>query len=292
MSILDRLALAQARYIKKPFLWAMRSTTITRALFTATVRLQNFVPRGIAQSVVNLGGVPGQKLGTGSGAVLCLHGGGFAIGSSSSHAPMAGQLAKELGRPVYVLDYRRVPEHPFPAALDDCVAAYRALLGQHNPSEIAITGDSAGGALCLSLLHVCARENLALPGAMVLMSPACDFRPQARAALVNGPADAILSKRWAMQTVTAYLGAGDGSDPLISPAAQDFAAAPPSLIHFARGEALTPQIETAAEMLRAAGAEVAVKAFDVAYHSFQIDGTPNAKISIRETAAFMDTHLK
>ncbi len=291
MSLLDRIALWKASNIRKPVMRAISSMPLLRVLYAVTIRSENFVPLGISQATDPLGGIPALRLGKGPGAILCLHGGGFATGSSTTHAPMAGQLAKAAGRPVWVPDYRLAPEHAFPAALDDCETAYRALLDRVPANQIALTGDSAGGALCLSLLHVCARKNLPLPGVMALMSPLADLRPDARHDLLTGPDDALLSKRWGLAAIAGYLDGRNGDDPLISPLAAPFSAAPPSLIHYAQGEALTPQIQAAAAALQASGAQVQLQAFDPAYHSFQIDGTPIARRSITQTAEFMNSHL-
>ncbi|GAA3007799.1 alpha/beta hydrolase [Actinokineospora diospyrosa] len=111
-----------------------------------------------------------------AGAVLYLHGGGFVFGSLRTHRHIAAALSQTSGLPVLLLDYRRAPEHPYPAAADDALAAFHWLLDQGYPADrIVIAGDSAGGHLVAGLLAALTRERTAMPGAALLFSPFLDL---------------------------------------------------------------------------------------------------------------------
>ncbi|GAB3437637.1 alpha/beta hydrolase [Actinophytocola sediminis] len=111
-----------------------------------------------------------------AGIILYLHGGGFAFGSRRTHRHFVAALSAATGRPAFLADYRRAPEHPFPAAADDVLAAYRWLLGAgYDPAEIVVMGDSAGGHLVACLLADLSRRRLPMPAAAVLFSPFLDL---------------------------------------------------------------------------------------------------------------------
>lgn len=126
-----------------------------------------------------LGGVPVLTIETGSAShnavVLWFHGGWYAIGSPRTSAGLSSDVARRIDAKVVSVDYRLAPEHPYPAALHDARAAYRALLGSGvDPQSIAIVGESAGGGLAVALLASLADDGLAQPAATVLLSPWSD----------------------------------------------------------------------------------------------------------------------
>lgn len=287
---LDRLALWEARFLKKPVLWAVRHAPVLRVLFAASTRATVRMPRKVAVTSRALGGVPGRRIwpgGASDGVLLYLHGGGFVIGGSVSHLPLAARLAQASGLTVWLPDYRLAPEHPFPAAPEDVLACYRALLETVPADKIAVAGDSAGGCLTLALLHQCAAEDLPMPGAIALLSPVGDLTLEAQAKIMDGPADALLSKAWGKWAIDGYLGAADRGDPRASPLRTSFAAPPPAILHYAEDESLAAQNEAIAEALRAGGASVEVESFAGTFHAFQIGGLPLAQRSIARIAAFL-----
>jgi len=290
MNILDRLALWEARYVKKPVLWAVRNGPLLRPLFAASVRATARVPRKVAVTNEVLGGVPGRRIwpgGTSEGVLLYLHGGGFVIGGSVSHLPLAARLAQASGLTVWLPDYRLAPEHPFPAAPEDCFTAYRALVETTAPSRIAVAGDSAGGCLALALLHQCAGSGVSMPGAIALLSAVGDLTLEAQHKIMGGPPDALLSKAWASWAIDGYMGGADRSDPRASPLQTPFTDPPPTILHYAQGEGLAPQNEAIAEALRAGGASVEVEAFPGTFHAFQTGGLPLAGRSIMRIGAYL-----
>lgn len=290
MSILDRLALWEARYLKKPVLWAVRNGPLLRPLFAASVRATARMPRNVTVTREVLGGVPGRKVwpgGASEGVLLYLHGGGFVIGGSTSHLPLAARLAQASGLTVWLPDYRLAPEHPFPAAPEDCFACYQALLENLPPEKIAVAGDSAGGCLALALLHQCTASGVPMPGAIALLSPIGDTTAEAQRKIMDGPPDALLSKAWGKWAIDGYMGGADRSGARASPLQAPFTDPPPTILHYAHGESLTEQNEAIAQALRAGGALVEVEAFPGTFHAFQIGGQPMAERSIAQIGAFL-----
>ncbi len=287
----DRFALWNARYVQKPVLGAGLPTPLLRALFTFSIRLTNWVPRGVKVTTEDLAGVPTRKIvpaDAGTGRLLLLHGGGFVIGGPGAYLPMAANLALASGATVWLPDYRLAPEQPYPAAPEDVFACYRALVAE---GPVAVGGDSAGGCLSLGLLHQCAAAGVHPPAALALMSPATDLRPDAQDAMREGPSDAILAKRWAREAVVAYIGDADPNDPVLSPLAAPFASAPPSMVQLAEGEALQPQIEAGIAALKSAGGAVDVRRYGRTFHAFQIVGSPLAQRALAEMGAFLKATL-
>lgn len=120
--------------------------------------------------------VTGRRANDGAGVLLYLHGGGFIFGSRKTHRHFVAALSITTGRPAFLVDYRRAPEHPFPAAADDALAAYRYLLASgYRPEQIVVAGDSAGGHLTSGLLADLSRRRLPMPAAAVLFSPFLDL---------------------------------------------------------------------------------------------------------------------
>lgn len=152
---------------------------IVREAFDAVGRSP--LPRGTRIKHITAGGVPGllvtaKEAQESAGIMLYLHGGGFVCGSPRTHRQLAARISASSGLPILLLDYRLAPEHPFPAAAEDALSAYRWLLSEgYLPSQIMVGGDSAGGHLTACLLADVASEKLPMPGAAVLLSPFLDL---------------------------------------------------------------------------------------------------------------------
>jgi monoterpene epsilon-lactone hydrolase len=202
--------------------------------------------------------------------VIYYHGGGFVFGSSRSHRVIATHLARTSGAVVLAADYRLAPENPAPAAHDDAFAVYKWALGEgYDPMSIALTGDSAGGNLALSVAVRAKTEGLPQPGALVLMSPALDLASEGDSHhLVT---DAPLLTRGLMDLFNAvYVGAGDRKSELVTPFYSDFGGLPPTLIQVGSWEILRDDSVTVAERLTAAGVAANLKVFDGMVHSWQL----------------------
>ena len=232
-SILAKAARVAVRVCLKPALRPAFSCAVQRRWADAVTRTLS-VPFGVRFSRRSLAGVPTEvaRRKTGGGeatsAVLFLHGGAFIIGSPRSHRSITGRLTRLTGADVFVPDYRLAPEHPFPAALDDAVACYRALLDEgYAPERIAVAGDSAGGGLALSLCLRLRAERLPQPACVALISPWADLTLTRLAPIAN---DALLRPTWLAQGAAAYLQGRSAEDPLVSPLAADLSGLPPIMI--------------------------------------------------------------
>ena len=205
------------------------------------------LPAGTTVQQTVLGGRPAERVaGAGAadaGAVLLLHGGAFVAGSPRTHRVLAAHLAAASGAPVHVLDYRLAPEHPWPAAVDDAVAAYDELAAT---GPVVVVGDSAGG--CLAALLLRQRR----PVAVALVSPLVDLTRQTSAAWPGR--DALVRADWARAGTQAFVGGADA--PALSPLHDDLTSWPPLLVHVSEHERLRPEGEQLAERARLAGVDV------------------------------------
>ncbi|HKZ07976.1 MAG TPA: alpha/beta hydrolase [Methylomirabilota bacterium] len=187
-------------------------------------------------------------------ALLYLHGGGYVIGSPRSHRHLAAALAAAAGAPTLLPDYRLAPEHPFPAAVEDAVAAYRWLLARGIPAAgIAIAGDSAGGGLTMATLLALRDRGLPRPAAGVCISPWVDLTCSGASYGGKAASDPIVTQTGVAEMARAYVGAGDPRAPLASPLFADLRGLPPLLVHVGSEEVLLDDAVGLAERARAAG---------------------------------------
>lgn len=207
---------------------------------------------------VAIGGVPAERLtppSTKAGAVvLYLHGGGYCIGSPRSHRHLAAAIATAMNAVALVPDYRLAPEHPFPAALDDALAVYRALLADGvAPSRVVIAGDSAGGGLTVATLVALRDAGVSLPAAGACLSPWVDLTCAGASYETRAAADPIVKRESVGEMATAYLGGRDATTPLASPLYADLTALPPLLIQVGNDEVLLDDAVQLADRAKAAG---------------------------------------
>jgi monoterpene epsilon-lactone hydrolase len=190
------------------------------------------------------------------GALLYLHGGGYVVGSARSHRSLAARLAREMGVRALMLDYRRAPEDPHPAALEDAVEAYRALLGDGvEPSRIVIAGDSAGGGLALALAAQVRDREIPAPAALGLICPWLDLTRDVSGPRAVAPREPILSPGLTSSWAMAYVGAGDAASPAISPLLGELGGLPPIVLHSAGDDLLLEDAERLEHKLSALGPE-------------------------------------
>ena len=221
------------------------------------------------------------------GAILYLHGGGYVFCSPRTHRPITTCLAIDNGLPVLVPRYRLAPEHPFPAALDDAVDAYRLLLARGIPgSRIVVAGDSAGGHLAASLAGEVCRLDLPAPAGIVLHSPWVDLTCELSAAQAQLCHDPYVSLTAARRAGRLYVGEGDFTDPRLSLLTCEWTAVPPFFIQVGGGEMLRTEAERLAEVLTAAGASCELQIWAGQMHVFQMLNRvlPEARAAMRETA--------
>jgi len=215
-------------------------------------------PRGTAGAGDDpAGGQPGR-------AVLYLHGGGFTIGSTRTHRALAAHLSAVSGATVHLLDYRLAPEHPYPAGLDDALAAYRELLDRGaDPAHTALAGDSAGGWLALTAAVRLRDAGVPLPAVLGLVSPWLDLRG------TEWPADrsdAMLRPSWLRRCAGDFAPGANLSGPELAPLAKDLGGLPPMVVHVGSEEILLPYAVRLAVAARAAGVPVELRRWDGLWH--------------------------
>ena len=219
------------------------------------------IPDDVVTAKTSLGGVPVINVeiqGADSDAVIFyLHGGAYAIGTAASSVGLASQLARRAGTRLVTVDYRLAPEHPFPAAVDDAVAAYSGLLESGlSPSSIAIAGESAGGGLAAATLVALRDMGLGLPAAGALMSPWADLTLSGASLSAKADLDPALTPGGLARRAGDYAPNEDRRDGLISPVFADLSGLPPLLVQAGSHEILLDDaIRLAA---RAAADDVAI----------------------------------
>jgi acetyl esterase/lipase len=204
-------------------------------------------------------------------ALLFLHGGGYLLGSIDSHRDLASRVALAANAPTLVVEYRRAPEAPFPAGLDDAVAAYRWMTGEAglSPSKIAFVGDSAGGGLCLgAALRIRDADDLELPGALACMSPWTDL--SCGSASLRKDEDPSVKVAYVEMMARAYLAGRDAETPEASPLYADAKGLPPVLLQVGSADALHDDSQQLATRWSAAGVDVTLEVWDEMFHAFQI----------------------
>jgi salicylate hydroxylase len=210
-------------------------------------------------------GLPKQKV------VLHLHGGGFAFGSADCSVEYAERLARAVGGRCLALNYRLAPEHPYPAAVVDAVAAYRWLLSQgHRDGDIFISGESAGGGLAVATAMSLRDSGVGLPAGLMVLSPFVDCTLGSKSIDARAGQDPILDRDILTYMATSYFQGHPASDPLISPVFGDFKGLPPLLIQAARDEGLVDDAKRLAERAREGGVTVDLHLYEERMHIFSL----------------------
>jgi monoterpene epsilon-lactone hydrolase len=201
------------------------------------------LPPGVTVTAAELGGVPTAEI-TVDGVeprhtVLYFHGGVYVIGDAFQPAGLAAQLGQRTGARVISVDYRLAPEHPYPAAVDDALAAYQALLdGGTAPSGIALAGESAGGGLAVATLVSARDQGLPLPAAALAMSPYADLTLSGATMETKREADPLFTPQAFPARVADYTAGQDAALGLISPVFADLTGLPPLIIQAGTHEVL------------------------------------------------------
>jgi acetyl esterase/lipase len=223
--------------------------------------------------------------------ILYVHGGGWIMGLDNIHRRMIARLARAASGRALAVDYRLAPEHPFPAALEDCVAAYRWLLDTGiPPEEVVIAGDSAGGNLTLATLIALRDGGDLLPAAALCISPLTDLTGTGET--FQQTTDAALLAGFVVTAIDAYAGGHDVRDPLLSPLDADLSGLPPLLIQVGGDEILLSDAVGFAGKARAAGVEVDLGVWAHMWHVWHVFAPflPEAEAALNAMGAFAREH--
>lgn len=224
--------------------------------------------------------------------ILYFHGGGYVACSPATHRALVAALAVESGARVYSLDYRLAPEHPFPAAIDDCVAAYRALLAEASAGShrIILAGDSSGGGLVMATLLTVKQLGLPMPAAGVLFSPWVDLTFSSESLRTNESTCYLVQASFPVYR-RAYLGDRDPKQPQASPLFADLRGLPPLLIQAGGAEMLRDEAEALARAAESVGVRVQLDVEPRLFHAYQtaVAVLPEAKRAVARAAAFVRT---
>lgn len=226
--------------------------------------------------------------------ILYLHGGAYLAGSIRTYRHLAAALAGAAGVRTLVPEYRLAPEHPFPAAVDDALAAYQHLLDAgYGAGGIALAGDSAGGGLVFALLLRIAAEGLPAPSCAVGFSPWVDMTGRAPSLRRNATRDMLLPGRRMPEVVAYYLREHDPEDPLASPIFGDWRDPPPALIMASRSEILVDDAVGMADALRRAGGDVGLELWRGLPHAWPlfIGLLPEADAAVARAGSFIARHV-
>lgn len=242
-----------------------------------------------------LGGVPSYVVGSRDAdrtrIGVWLHGGGYVFGSQRSHGGMVGEAARSAGFPFVHPQYRRAPEHKFPAALEDAVAVYTALLNEgHAPESIVFAGDSAGGGLVFATLLAIRDADLPMPGAAACVSPWTDLAGTGETFTTKEDIDPLITRSVVADVATAYLDGTPPQTPYASPHYGDVHGFPPVLIQVGEREMLHSDSERFAAKLAAAGSPVTIEVWPGMVHVWHLHHVRLAKA--REALARLGAFLR
>ena len=253
------------------------------------------VGEGIEHEEVIAGGRPSEWTRTAGSrsdaAILHLHGGGYVIGSPRTTRTITAGLARHTGLPVLAPDYRLAPEHPYPAAIEDAVAAYSWLSDQGlDPRRIVVSGDSAGGGLTMALLLTLRDRGLPLPAGAVGISPMLDLTLSSASIDANLATDPQVTRAFLQLSVGHYLPSlVDPKSPLASPLFADLAGLPPLLLQAGGDEALLDDSVRFGEAAEAAGVNVTVECWEAMMHVWHMLAPrfPEAEAALTSIAAWV-----
>jgi acetyl esterase/lipase len=255
-------------------------------------------PDDVAAADVTLGGVPAIEL-TVAGqetdpAIVYFHGGGYVAGSARAGAHLAAELARRTGGRALSVDYRLAPEHPYPAAVQDGLAAYAGLLESGTrPSRVLLAGDSAGGGLAVATLLAAREQGLPQPAAVAVFSPWADLTRSGASMRTKDGTDPLFSYDAMGWYAGRYLPAGDRSAPLASPVFAALAGLPPLLIQAGSHEVLLDDAVRLAANAARDDVEVTLQVAPEGTHVFQLHfgALHEADEAIDEIARFFRRHL-
>ena len=256
------------------------------------------LPEGVDFDPVDAGGVPAEWT-RGAGAsddrvVLYFHGGGYVMGSVATHRGLTAGISRAAGARVLSVDYRLAPEHPYPAAVEDGVAAYRFLREQGvAPGQLAVAGDSAGGGLTIATLLALREAGEPLPACGVCISPWVDLTQGGESMETKADEDPLVGREILQQMADAYVADGDPRAPTASPCFADLAGLPPLLIQVGTAETLLDDARSLADRAKTSGVDVVLEEWDQMIHVWHAFALllPEAKQAIDRIGQYLKEKL-
>lgn len=220
--------------------------------------------------------------------ILYLHGGGYCVGSFNTHRALIARIARSAGASAYAINYRKAPEHPFPAGLDDAIDVYMELLNLGH-KNIIIGGDSAGGGLCLALMQKLRASEIEMPIGAFLISPWTDLTFTGDTIKTKANVDPLIPPELLSVFANKYIGEYEASNPLISPLFADFDEFPPIYIQVGGHEVLLDDSTRLAKNMKEQGVNVSIDIYPAMMHVFQWLGgmIPEANKAIAQIGEFI-----
>ncbi len=277
---------------------APRNPNATVAQMRAGMELfSERVATDVTCETVNAGGVPAEWIIPPTAAadrvILYLHGGGYVMGSIKTHRATVARIARAAQARALAIDYRLAPEHPFPAALEDTLAAYRWLLGNgYRPGKIVIAGDSAGGGLTLAALLSIRDRKLPMPAAAAPISPWTDMEATGASFESRANRDPMVGKAELLPMAKLYLGNADPKNPLAAPIHADFHGLPPLLIQVGDAETLLDDATRVAQRAKRDGVKVELEVWPDMFHVWHAFAKilPEGQQAINKLGQFILAH--
>ncbi|WP_328378391.1 alpha/beta hydrolase [Streptomyces sp. NBC_00440] len=285
--------------VRQPHPEGPRSVEELRAGFRAMMG-KMIVPAGIRTGTATLGDRPAvlvEPAGTPkAGTILYFHGGSYVIGSPETAMSLTGNLVTRTGFRAFSLDYRLAPEYPFPAAIEDALSAYRALLDSgEDPSAIVFAGDSAGGGLTVTTCLAARDAGLPMPAAIVAFSPGLDATRTGESMDTRASADPFFTREGLEQTGAMYRAGQDPHQPMLSPATlADLTGLPPMLLQAGTNEMLLDDSVRTSARARDAGVDVILDITADVPHVFQAFAgvLDEADEALDRAALFLSQHIR
>jgi cation diffusion facilitator CzcD-associated flavoprotein CzcO/acetyl esterase/lipase len=293
-NVVERLSEGMVRLLLraafKPFVGPPSNARVERAVVGMLSPLMFGVP-GVKRERGQLRGVPVEivrpRQAAGEGAILFLHGGAFCLGTPGTHRSITTRLAKNAALPVWVPDYRLAPEHPYPAALDDALACYDALLGSGlRPEQIALGGDSAGGALALALLLRLKARGEAMPACVMLLSPVTDLAAGGKSLQARAAVDPMVRQAWLEQALGWY--ACPPGEMAHRPLEANLSGLPPMFIQVGEDEILLDDSIRLAGRAAACGVRCRLEVHESRWHVYHLSAfyLQSGRQALRRLAGF------
>ncbi|MEP4197023.1 MAG: alpha/beta hydrolase [Aliishimia sp.] len=293
MSLMRPILNLWLRLTEKTHLARVQDANSLRRAFEMKAKLFFHAPFGTKCADSAMANIPVRSLNVGSTQgplILYFHGGGYVFGSPRTHDAMIATLCKKASARAVLPDYRKAPENPHPAAIEDAEAAYLALLAEgEDPAQIVIGGDSAGGGLTLALVAVLVSKGHPLPAGAFAFSPLTDMTFSGVSVRDNAKTEVVLPASRILDMAQVFVGDGARDDPTASPLFAEFTGGPPIWLTVGDTEILLSDTERLAERLKGQGVKVDLKVEHDLPHVWQLfhNLLPEAHRSLDDVALWI-----